>query len=106
MIKNWRPISLLSCFYKIWSKAVDARLEKIIDKVTSLSQKAYNKKDTYRNPLLIQLIQFAIANTMVSVAQFYQEIKKKLLIVCIMDTCAKCIVFSDSDLSLLSYSKP
>jgi hypothetical protein len=42
-LKNWRPISLLSCFYKIISKAVNARLDKVIDKVTSLDQKAYNK---------------------------------------------------------------
>jgi hypothetical protein len=52
MIKNWRPISLLSCFYKIWSKAVDARLEKIIGKVTSLSQKAYNKKRYIQESLI------------------------------------------------------
>jgi hypothetical protein len=52
MIKNWRPISLLSCFYKIWSKAVDARLEKVIDKVTSMSQKAYNKKRYIQESLI------------------------------------------------------
>jgi hypothetical protein len=44
MIKNWRPISLLSCFYKIVSKVVNGRLEKVIDKVTSMAQKAYNSK--------------------------------------------------------------
>jgi hypothetical protein len=51
-IKNWRPISLLSCFYKILSKAVDARLEKVIDKVTSLAQKAYNKKRYIQEALI------------------------------------------------------
>jgi len=51
-IKNWRPISLLSCFYKIISKAVDARLEKVIDKVTSLAQKAYNKKRYIQEALI------------------------------------------------------
>jgi hypothetical protein len=44
LIKNWRPISLLSCFYKIISKAVNSRLDRVIDKLTSLNQKAYNKK--------------------------------------------------------------
>jgi hypothetical protein len=44
MIKNWRPISLLSCFYKVVSKAVNRRLDRVIDKLTSLNQKAYNKK--------------------------------------------------------------
>jgi hypothetical protein len=43
-IKNWRPISLLSCFYKVVSKVVNARLDKVIDKVTSMAQKAYNSK--------------------------------------------------------------
>ena len=51
-IKNWRPISLLSCFYKIISKAVDARLETVIDKVTSLAQKAYNKKRYIQEALI------------------------------------------------------
>jgi hypothetical protein len=44
MIKNWRPISLLSCFYKVVSKAVNRRLDRVIDKLTSLNQKAYNKR--------------------------------------------------------------
>ena len=42
LIKNWRPISLLSCFYKIISRVVNNRLETVIDKVTSMAQKAYN----------------------------------------------------------------
>jgi hypothetical protein len=42
-IKNWRPISLLSCFYKLISKAVNNRLELVIDKLTSIDQKAYSK---------------------------------------------------------------
>lgn len=41
-LKNWRPISLLSCYYKIISKALNARLGKVIDKVTTSAQKAYN----------------------------------------------------------------
>ncbi len=51
-IKNWRPISLLSCFYKVVSKVVDSRLEKVIDKVTSLAQKAYNKKRYIQEALI------------------------------------------------------
>jgi Reverse transcriptase (RNA-dependent DNA polymerase) len=43
-IKNWRPISLLSCYYKIISRAINTRLGEVIDKVTSRSQKAYNSK--------------------------------------------------------------
>jgi hypothetical protein len=51
-IKNWRPISLLSCFYKVVSKAVNARLDTIIDKVTSLDQKAYNKNRYIQEALI------------------------------------------------------
>ncbi len=51
-LKNWRPISLLSCFYKIISKAVNARLDKVIDKVTSLDQKAYNKNRYIQEALI------------------------------------------------------
>jgi hypothetical protein len=47
-IKNWRPISLLSCFYKLISKAVNNRLELVIDKLTSIDQKAYSKPGIYR----------------------------------------------------------
>jgi hypothetical protein len=43
-IKNWRPISLLSCFYKVISKAVNMRLDRVIDKLMSLNQKANNKR--------------------------------------------------------------
>ncbi len=45
-IKNWRPISLLSYFYKINSKAMNKRLAKVIDKLTYLNQKACNKIHT------------------------------------------------------------
>jgi exonuclease III len=51
-LKNWRPISLLSYFYKIISKAVNARLDRIIDKVTSLDQKAYNKNRYIQEALI------------------------------------------------------
>ncbi len=51
-IKNWRPISLVSCFYKIVSKAVNSRLDTVIDKVTSLDQKAYNKNRFIQEALI------------------------------------------------------
>ena len=38
-IKNWRPISLLNCIYKIISKAVNNRLKLIVDTITSRAQK-------------------------------------------------------------------
>jgi len=43
-IKNWRPISLLSCYYKLLSRVINVRLGTVIDKVTNRCQKAYNIK--------------------------------------------------------------
>jgi hypothetical protein len=55
-LKNWRPISLLSCYYKIISKALNTRLGKVIDKVTSLAQKAYNL-DRYLHEGIINTVE-------------------------------------------------
>jgi exonuclease III len=40
-IKNWRPISLLNCCYKIISKAINNRLKKVSDKILSRAQKGF-----------------------------------------------------------------
>jgi exonuclease III len=42
MLKNWRPISLLSNLYKIISRAVNIRLNKIVNRICSRAQKGYN----------------------------------------------------------------
>jgi retron-type reverse transcriptase len=42
-IGNWRPISLLSCFYKIISRTFANRLQPVMDKITSVGQKGYSK---------------------------------------------------------------
>ncbi len=42
-IKNWRPISLLSNFYKIISRVINTRLQKIVDRVMSRAQKGFTK---------------------------------------------------------------
>jgi hypothetical protein len=41
-LKNWRPISLLNCFYKILSRAIAQRLQKFMDKLTGVCQKGYS----------------------------------------------------------------
>jgi hypothetical protein len=41
-LKNWRPISLLSNFYKIISRAINTRLTKYINRICSRAQKGYN----------------------------------------------------------------
>ena len=57
MIKNWRPISLLSNVYKIFSKAFVNRLKCIIDSNTSDSQKAYSKTKVIHEALM-NILQF------------------------------------------------
>ena len=42
-IKNWRPISLLNCFYKILSRVLTNCLSKYIDKLTPIGQKGYSE---------------------------------------------------------------
>ena len=43
-IKNLRPISLLSVFYKIPSSAYSNRLKRVYDKIVSKRQKAYSSQ--------------------------------------------------------------
>jgi hypothetical protein len=40
-LKNWRPISLLNCFYKVISRAINNRLKKFNDRFTSRAQTGF-----------------------------------------------------------------
>ena len=40
-IKNWRPISLINCIYKVISRAINNRLKKFADRFCSRAQKGY-----------------------------------------------------------------
>jgi exonuclease III len=42
-LKNWRPISLLNCIYKVVSKAINERLKKISNRILSRAQKGFTK---------------------------------------------------------------
>jgi hypothetical protein len=42
-IKNWRPISLLNCLYKIISKAINERLKLVSNRILSRAQKGFTK---------------------------------------------------------------
>ena len=42
-IKNWRPISLLSNFYKIISRAINNRLKTVANRILSRAQKGFNR---------------------------------------------------------------
>ena len=53
-IKNWRPISLLSNMHKLISRALNTRLEKVINRICSRSQKGFNKS-RYAQEVLINV---------------------------------------------------
>ena len=42
-IKKYRPINLLSNFYKLCSSSINQRMLKFANKITSIKQKAYSK---------------------------------------------------------------
>jgi Reverse transcriptase (RNA-dependent DNA polymerase) len=54
-ISNWRPISLLNCFYKIISRVITNRLKKVSDKITIVGQKGYSNTKCCQE-VLISLI--------------------------------------------------
>jgi hypothetical protein len=51
-LKNWRPISLLNCFYKIISRAIARRLQKYMDKLTKIGQKGYSSSKQCQEVLI------------------------------------------------------
>jgi hypothetical protein len=51
-LKNWRPISLLNCIYKIVSKALDARLQKINELILSRAQKGFTSNRNLQECLI------------------------------------------------------
>ena len=55
-IKNWRPISLLNCVYKIVSRAINNRLKTVIDKINSRAQKGFTSS-RYIQEVLINVIE-------------------------------------------------
>jgi hypothetical protein len=64
LLKNWRPISLLSNFYKILSRAINSRLNKFVNRICSRAQKGYNAS-RYTQEVLINVweqIQFCRNN--------------------------------------------
>ena len=43
LIKNWRPITLLNCDYKIAAKALASRLKKVLPKLVNSDQTGFMK---------------------------------------------------------------
>jgi exonuclease III len=55
LLKNWRPISLLNCFYKLISRVIALRLKTIMDKITRVGQKGFSSTK-YCQEVLIDVI--------------------------------------------------
>ncbi len=55
-LKNWRPISLLSCLYKVVSRALNNRLKKVTGFILSRSQKGFIS-DRHIQEVLINVIE-------------------------------------------------
>jgi hypothetical protein len=55
LLKNWRPISLLNCFYKIISRVIAIRLRKVMDKITNVAQKGFSSTK-YCQEVLIGIV--------------------------------------------------
>ena len=56
LLKNWRPISLLNCSYKIISRALNNRLKSVTDRITSRAQKGFTVSRQIQE-VLINIIQ-------------------------------------------------
>ena len=63
LIRNWRPLTLLNCDYKIAAKAIANRLKKVIPKLVNSDQTGFIKGRFIReNIRLIDIkINFAVA---------------------------------------------
>jgi hypothetical protein len=55
-INKWRPISLLSCLYKVISRAINNRLKLVINRFTSRAQKGFTSH-RYIQEVLINVIE-------------------------------------------------
>ena len=61
LIKNWRPITLLNCDYKIAAKALANRLKKVLPKLVNSDQTGFMKGRFIRENirLIDRVINFA-----------------------------------------------
>jgi hypothetical protein len=62
-LKNWRPISLLSNMYKIISRAINCRLNTVVNRICSRAQKGFNNKRYTQECLINVLETIAHCNT-------------------------------------------
>jgi len=70
-IKNWRPISLLNCIYKVISRVINNRLKKVSDRILSRAQKGFTSS---------RFIQEVLINVIETIARTNAEDKSGLVI--------------------------
>ena len=80
LIKNWRPITLLNCDYKIAAKAIANRLKKVIPKLVNRDQTGFIKRRfTGENIRLINgVINFAAAKNIPGLLLFLANYTDRL----------------------------
>ena len=62
-IKNWRPISLINCIYKVISRAINNRLKRFADRFCSRAQKGYTSERHIQEVLINVLENIAFCKT-------------------------------------------
>jgi exonuclease III len=90
-LKSWRPISLLSVYYKTYSGIVAERLKSVVDKITSQCQKSYSttKNISEVNMDMVNLLKSAnFSNTSLAVVSIdfrkaFDSISHRYIIDCL-----------------------
>jgi hypothetical protein len=68
-IKNWRPISLLNCLYKVISRAINTRLKKVSNRVLSRAQKGFTS-EKYIQECIINIVNNVQRSEQLSIPAF------------------------------------
>ncbi len=99
LLKNWRPISLLNCFYKLISRVISIRLKSVMDKITRVAQKGFSSTK-YCQEVLIGIVDSinSLKHRKKSGALLSLDIKKHLIVHPIA-ICNRYINFSTSGLT-------
>lgn len=79
-LKNWRPVAILCTEYKLLSKCLANRLNKMLFKVIHKGQSYCIKKDVFLIIYIWYMMSLIMLQRITSIYDYYLLIKKKLLI--------------------------